>query len=78
MLDVRPGPGEDDLPKTRSLVAQELASFDDGRMLRDYLSTDRTSAAALGYALDAGSVRTAAISSSVRTMKSSGSDGSSL
>lgn len=49
----------DGLPSTRSLVAQELSVFDDGRMLRDYVSFDRRAAAALGHSVDAGSSRAA-------------------
>jgi predicted RND superfamily exporter protein len=49
--------GEGDLPTSRALITQEVSTFDDGKMLRDFLSIDRRSAAAVGYVLDAGSIR---------------------
>ncbi len=47
----------DGLPNSRKLAAQEILIIDDGSMLRDYLTFDRRSAAALGFGLDAGSTR---------------------
>ncbi len=49
--------GKDGLPQTRRAIAQEVELIDEGSMLRDYLSFDRRSVAAVGYAVDAGSQR---------------------
>lgn len=59
LLGQRQRPGPEGLPHTRAAIAQEVTLVDDGRMLRDVLSFDRRSLAAIGLARDAGSVRVA-------------------
>ncbi len=49
------------LPTSRSLIAQEVSLFDDGKMLRELVSFDRRAIVAIGWSRDAGSDRTAAI-----------------
>ncbi len=61
MTGVAAAAGDDGLPKSRALVAQEVSTFDDGRMLRDLVSFDRRSLSAIGFAKDAGSTRIAAM-----------------
>jgi len=59
MTGVPAAAGDDGLPKSRALVAQEVSTFDDGRMLRDLVSFDRRSLSAIAFAKDAGSTRIA-------------------
>jgi len=48
-----------ELPTSKTLIAQEISTFDDGHMLRDLISFDRQSLAVFGHAKDAGSPRVA-------------------
>jgi len=49
--------GEDGLPEDRDGVAQELATLGELRLLSELVSADRTSLAAVGRSVDAGSAR---------------------
>ncbi len=55
-----------ELPATRRLAAQELAALEDPRMLRDVVSSDRSTAAVFAMVPDKGSSRASAIIAALR------------